>query len=149
MKQNILNDNLSKGADKMMTTNSTIKNYNEKENVEMKRLNLYESRLFGRICYGFGRDEDGYVYIKENEADVVRMIYDMVINGHSLQAIQTELYSRGIKSPSGKDTWTRDVIDKTINNKKYVPHIIEFDDYFIARGEKELRCRNDRSEGIV
>lgn len=149
MKQNILNDNFSKGADKMMTTNSTIKNYNEKENVEMKRLNLYESRLFGRICYGFGRDEDGYVYIKENEADVVRMIYDMAINGHSLQAIQTELYNRGIKSPSGKDTWTRDVIDKTINNKKYVPHIIEFDDYFIARGEKELRCRNDRSEGIV
>ncbi len=149
MKQNILNDNFSKGADKMMTTNSTIKNYNEKENVEMKRLNLYESRLFGRICYGFGRDEDGYVYIKENEADVVRMIYDMAINGHSLQAIQTELYNRRIKSPSGKDKWTRDVIDKTINNKKYVPHIIEFDDYFIARGEKELRCRNDRSEGIV
>ncbi len=149
MKQNRLNDNFSKGADKMMTTNSTIKNYNEKENVEMKRLNLYESRLFGRICYGFGRDEDGYVYIKENEADVVRMIYDMAINGHSLQAIQTELYNRGIKSPSGKDIWTRDVIDKTINNKKYVPHIIEFDDYFIARGEKELRCRNDRSEGIV
>ena len=147
MKQNTLNDNFSKGADKMMTTNSTIKNYNEKENVEMKKLNLYESRLFGRICYGFGRDEDGYVYIKE--ADVVRMIYDMAINGHSLQAIQTELYNRGIKSPSCKDTWTRDVIDKTINNKKYVPHIIEFDDYFIARGEKELRCRNDRSEGIV
>ena len=149
MKQNILKDNFSKGADKTMTTNSTIKNYNEKENVEMKRLNLYESRLFGRICYGFGRDEDGYVYIKENEADVVRMIYDMAINGHSLQDIQTELFSRGIKSPSGKDRWTRDVIDKTINNKKYVPHIIEFDDYFIARGEKELRCRYDRSEGIV
>ena len=149
MKQNKLIDNFSKGADKMMTTNSTIENYNEKENVEMKRLNLYESRLFGRICYGFGRDEDGYVYIKENEADVVRMIYDMAINGHSLQDIQAELFSRGIKSPSGKDRWTRDVIDKTINNKKYVPHIIEFDDYFIARGEKELRCRNDRSEGIV
>lgn len=35
----------------------------------MKKLNLYESRLFGRICYGFGRDEDGYVYIKEDEAE--------------------------------------------------------------------------------
>ena len=149
MKQNILNDNFSKGADKMMTTNSTIKNYNEKENTEMKRLNLYESRLFGRVCYGFGRDEDGYVYVKEEEANVVRKIFEMAINGNSLQAIQVELFNRGIKSPSGKDKWTRDVIDKTINNKKYVPHIIEFDDYFIARGEKELRCRNDRSEGIV
>ncbi len=132
-----------------MKINSTIKNYNEKENTEMKRLNLYESRLFGRICYGFGRDEDGFVYIKEDEANVVRKIFEMAINGNSLQAIQVELFNRGIKSPSGKDKWTRDVIDKTINNKKYVPHIIEFDDYFIARGEKELRCRNDRSEGIV
>ena len=29
----------------------------------MNRLDLYESRMFGRICYGFGRDEDGYVYV--------------------------------------------------------------------------------------
>ena len=82
------------------------------------RLNcVHCGKSFGRICYGFGRDEDGYVYIKEDEADVVRMIYDMVINGHSLQNIQEELYNLGIKSPSGKDKWTRDVIDKTINNK--------------------------------
>ena len=115
----------------------------------MMKLDLYQSRMFGRICYGFGRDEKGFVYIKEDEANVVQMIFEMAINGHSLQDIQTELFNKGIKSPSGKDKWTRDVIDKTINNKKYVPHIIEFDDYFIARGEKELRCRYDRSEGIV
>ena len=148
MRKKILKNNFNKGDDKMKI-NSKIKNYNEKENTEMKRLNLYESRLFGRVCYGFGRDKDGYVYVKEDEAEVIRMIYSMAINGHSLQDIQTELFSRGIKSPSGKDRWTRDVIDKTINNKKYVPHIIEFDDYFMARGEKELRCRNDRSEGVV
>ena len=148
MKQNIIKKDFNKGVDKMKT-NLTIKNYNEKENEEMKKLNLCESRLFGRICYGFGRDEDGFVYIKEDEANVVRKIFEMAINGNSLQAIQVELFNRGIKSPSGKDKWTRDVIDKTINNKKYVPHIIEFDDYFIARGEKELRCRNDRREGIV
>ena len=124
-------------------------NIKHKEENKMMKLDLYQSRMFGRICYGFGRDEEGFVYIKEDEANVVRMIFDMTMNGHSLQDIQTELYNRGIKSPSGKDKWTRDVIDKTINNKKYVPHIIGFDDYFIARGEKELRCRNDRSEGIV
>ena len=113
---------------------------NKEENI-VKKLDLYQSRLFGRICYGFGRDEEGYVYIKENEADVVRIIYDMTINGYSLQSIQDELFNRGIKSPSGKDKWTRDVIDKTINNYRYVPHIIEFDNYFIARGKKEERCR--------
>lgn len=81
----------------------------------MMKLDLYQSRLFGRICYGFGRDENGFVYIKDDEADVVRMIFDMAINGHSLQNIQTELLRREIKYPSGKDKWTRDVIDKTMS----------------------------------
>lgn len=129
-------------------TNNKIRSTNNsklKEENKMKKLDLYESRLFGRICYGFGRDEKGYVYIKDDEADVVKMIYDMAINGHSLQNIQTELFDRGIKSPSGKDKWTRDVIDKTINNKKYLAYIIPFKDYFIAGKEKSARCRYDRS----
>ena len=102
-----------------MTTNIENKrHYENKEETNMMHLDWIQSRLFGRVCYGFRRDEDGYVYIKEDEAEVVRMIYDMAINGHSLQNIQTELFNRGIKSPSGKDKWTRDVIDKTINNSK-------------------------------
>ncbi len=144
MKQKIIRKVFNTRVDEM-NSNSSNKNFNEKENTEMKRLNLYESRLFGRICYGFGRDEEGYVFIKEEEAGVVRKIFEMAINGNRLHEIQMELFNKGIKSPSGKDTWTRDVIDKTINNQKYVPHIIEFDNYFMARGEKELRCRYIRS----
>jgi len=51
----------------------------------------------------------------------------------------------GIKSPSGKDKWTRDVIDKTINNKKYLAHIITFEKFVEASIEKEARCRYIRS----
>lgn len=129
-------------------TNNEIRGTNNiklKEENKMMKLDLYESRLFGRVCYGFGRDENGYVYIKEDEAQVVRMIYDMAINGHSLQNIQAELQNREIKSPSGRDKWTRDVIDKTINNKKYLSYIIPFKDYFVAGEEKSARCRYDRS----
>ena len=144
MRKKILKDNFSKGVDKM-TTDSTIKNFYEKENTEMKKLNMYESKYFGRICYGFARDEKGFVYVKEDEADVVRMIYDMAINGNSLQKIQAELFNRGIKSPSGKDKWTRDVIDKTINNSKYLTYIISFENFVEASIEKESRCRYIRS----
>lgn len=138
------NRNLNKGVDKMIS-NSKIKNYNEEESTKMKKLNIYESKFFGRICYGFGRDEDGFVYIKEDEADVVRMIYDMAINGNSLQKIQSELFNRGIKSPSGKDNWTRDVIDKTINNEKYLTYIISLENFVDASIGKESRCRYVRS----
>ena len=122
-------------------------NKNERTEMEennMIKLDLIQSRRFGRICYGFGRDENGIVYVKDEDSKTVKMIFSMAINGNSLQDIQSELFNQGIKSPSGKDKWTRDVIDKTINNKKYVPFIISFEDYFMARGEKELRCRYDR-----
>ena len=122
-------------------------NKNERREMEenkMIKLDLIQSRRFGRICYGFGRDENGIVYVKGEDSKTVKMIFSMAINGNSLQDIQSELFNQGIKSPSGKDKWTRDVIDKTINNKKYVPFIISFEDYFMARGEKELRCRYDR-----
>ena len=135
---------INKGVDKMIS-NLKIKKYNEEENTKMKKLNMYESKYFGRICYGFGRDEKGFVYIKEDEADVVRMIYDMAINGNSLQKIQAELFNRGIKSPSGKDKWTRDVIDKTINNEKYLTYIISLENFVDASIEKESRCRYIRS----
>ena len=135
---------INKGVDKMIS-NLKIKKYNEEENTKMKKLNMYESKYFGRICYGFGRDEKGFVYVKEDEADVVRMIYDMAINGNSLQKIQAELLNRGIKSPSGKDKWTRDVIDKTINNEKYLTYIISLESFVDASIEKESRCRYIRS----
>ncbi|MBQ2931570.1 MAG: recombinase family protein [Clostridia bacterium] len=130
-----------------MTTNR-IKNENNiklKEENKMLKLDLYTSKFFGRVCYGFGRDENGFVYIKEDEANVVRMIYDMAIHGNSLQKIQAELLNRGIKSPSGKDKWTRDVIDKTINNEKYLTYIISLESFVDASIEKESRCRYVRS----
>ena len=130
-----------------MTTNR-IKNENNiklTEENKMLKLDIYTSKFFGRICYGFGRDENGFVYIKEDEADVVRMIYDMAINGNSLQKIQAELLNRGIKSPSGKDKWTRDVIDKTINNEKYLTYIISLENFVDASIRKESRCRYVRS----
>ena len=129
-----------------MTTNIENKrHYENKEESNMMHLDWFQSRLFGRICYGFRRDEEGYVYIKEDEAEVVRMIYDMAIHGNSLQKIQAELLNRGIKSPSGKDKWTRDVIDKTINNEKYLTYIISLESFVDASIEKESRCRYVRS----
>ncbi len=110
----------------------------------MTKLDLYQSRLFGRVCYGYERDKQGFVYVNPEKAEVVKLIFHMTMSNCSLQDIQAELLRKGVKSPSGKDKWTRDVIDKTINNQKYIPHIVSFEEYLMARGEKELRCRYDR-----
>ena len=88
MKNEIINEvNLIKShfenGDKM-TNNLT----NEMEERKMTRLGLYESRTFGRISYGFIRDEKGMVYINEDEAEIVRWMYKMCIQGLSLLQIQ-------------------------------------------------------------
>ena len=39
----------------------TTKNIKLKEEDKMMKLDLYESRLFGRICYGFGNPKQNCV----------------------------------------------------------------------------------------
>ena len=82
------------------------------------KLSLIESRLFGRICYGFKRDKYGFAEIVPEQAEVVKTIFRMYREENSLEDIQKHLLSRSISSPSGKVKWSRDVLNKLLNNGK-------------------------------
>ena len=116
---------------------------NEREENKMTKLGLYESRTFGRISYGFVRDDKGMVYIKEDEVEIIRRMYKMCIQGLSLLQIQAELIRMGINSPTGKEEWSIVTISKTIDNKNNC-YIVSDEDYRIAIKEKMFRARNDR-----
>ncbi|MBQ2888862.1 MAG: recombinase family protein [Clostridia bacterium] len=109
----------------------------------MTKLGLYESRTFGRISYGFVRDEKGMVYIKEDEAEIIRWMYKMCIQGLSLLQIQAELIRMGINSPTGKEEWSVVTISKTIDNKNN-RYIVSDEEFCLATSEKMYRARNDR-----
>ena len=93
------------------------------------KLSLVESRLFGRICYGYRRDEQGLVEIVPEEAEVVRTVFGLYKAGNSLEDIQSILFTQGIPSPSGNARWSRDVLNKLLNNGKYTKGIITFEEY--------------------
>lgn len=57
------------------------------------KLSLIESRLFGRICYGFKRDKYGFVEIVPEQAEVVKTIFKMYREENSLEDIQKYLLS--------------------------------------------------------
>ena len=84
------------------------------------KLSLIESRLFGRICYGFKRDKYGFVEIVPEQAEIVKTIFRMYREENSLEDIPKYLLSRSIASPSGKVKWSRDVLNKLLNNGKYL-----------------------------
>lgn len=113
------------------------------------KLSLVESRLFGRICYGYRRDKQGFVEIVPEEAEVVRTVFRLYRVGSSLEAIQNYLFSQGIPSPSGKAQWSRDVLNKLLNNGKYTKGIIDFEDYCDVYFLKGENCRNPNQAKVV
>ena len=87
------------------------------------------SQLLKRKCYGYSLGEDNELQINEYEADVVRSIYDMYLNGNSIIGIVRELGQRTIKSPTGKDSWSKRTIDMILSNEKYTGDVKVFKTY--------------------
>ena len=113
------------------------------------KLSLVESRLFGRICYGYRRDKQGLVEVVPEQAEVVRTIFGLYRAGNSLEAIQGFLFNKGIPSPSGNARWSRDVLNKLLNNGKYTKGIIDFEDYCTVYFLKGENCRNPNQAKVV
>ena len=106
------------------------------------KLSLLESKIFGKVCYGFRRDKNKRVETVEQEAEIVRKIFGLCLSGNSLEKIQEHLRKQGIPSPSGRTVWSRDVLNKLLNNYKYTFGIIDHATYFAAEEMKSSRCRN-------
>ena len=81
-------------------------------------------KLFNRKCYGYTNDIDGSIIIKESEATIVKEIFNLYLNGFSLNAIAKELTQRKIISPTGKNNWPKGTIDNMLSNEKYIGDVI-------------------------
>jgi DNA invertase Pin-like site-specific DNA recombinase len=78
------------------------------------------SKLYLRRCFGYSICPDGTITINDEEADVVRHIFDLYLKGYSILAITRELKLQGIKSPTGKETWPKRSIETILTNEKYI-----------------------------
>ena len=78
------------------------------------------SKLYNRKCYGYKNDVDGSLIIDDEEAKNVRMIFNMYLQGKSVIGIIAELKRLEIKSPTGKDKWSKRTIDVMLSNEKYI-----------------------------
>ena len=85
---------------------------------------------------------DEKVAIHEENANVVRSIFEYYLAGASLGKIVDMLFARSVPSPTGNPKWTRAAIDKLLANKKYIP-IVGVNAYMDAQFEKARRCNVD------
>ena len=106
---------------------------NISENVKWgidKSVRKSESKYFSRVCYGYRLSADSLSLVKkEDEAEVVRLIYKFSKAGMGVRRIRTELRKRGIVSPQGKPEWSQHTIQRILSNEKYRGDVLFYKHY--------------------
>lgn len=73
---------------------------------------------------GYGRDDKGNLVIIEEEAKILRLIYDLFLQGYGCRKIKKYLEDHDIKTVTGKGQWSTSTIDRILSNEKYIGHNI-------------------------
>ncbi len=68
---------------------------------------------------GYDRGEDGNLVINEEQAEIVRRIYGLFLQGRSPYAIAKALTADGILSPGGGKAWSSGTVKSILTNEKY------------------------------
>lgn len=76
------------------------------------------------VCYGYEHDSSGKLVINEAQAAIVREIFARRAAGQSLSKISEWLHENGIKSPTGKEHWSRETLNKLLHNEKYTGDVL-------------------------
>ncbi len=72
--------------------------------------------------YGYDVNENNgnpIITINQDEATVIRWIYDMFINGTTYAEIARQLVRSGAKTKTGKQIWTKEYVRKILTNLMY------------------------------
>ena len=76
------------------------------------------SFAYSRVL-GFDKGENGQIAVNQKEAETVRLIFKLFLEGMTPHTIAVKLTEMGIKSPIGKDKWNRGTIRRMLSNEKY------------------------------
>ena len=79
--------------------------------------------------YGYTIDKNREWHIVEEEAEAVRLMYQLFIEGKNIFEIVEHLNELGIKSPKGSDYWSYNTIREILRNEKYLGDY-EFQKYY-------------------
>lgn len=80
----------------------------------------------GKVSFAYSRflgldkdKETGKIVVNPEQAEVVKLIFRLFLEGLTPHAIAVELTNRGIKTPGGKNVWNQSTIRRMLSNEKY------------------------------
>lgn len=68
---------------------------------------------------GYDKGKDGKPVINEKEAEIVRLIYRLFLQGKTASGICKHLDGLGIPTPTGRKAWNQTTINSILRNEKY------------------------------
>ena len=113
--------------------------------------------VFGRNILGYNL-KNGVLTVNEDEAKLVRHIYNKYLEGKGLHIIAKELREEGHKTKNGNSEWTNKSIRTILQNEKYVGDLLQkktiTPDYLTHekkynKGEEEMVYIKDHHEPII
>lgn len=99
--------------------------------------------LLNHTCFlGYTKGPDGVLQIVPEEAEIVRKIFDLYVQGNGVRKIKKYLESHGIKTVTGKAEWSTSTIDRILSNEKYIGQVLMqksyTPDFLTGKKEKNL-----------
>ena len=73
---------------------------------------------------GYTKGEDGILQIVPEEAEIVRKIFELYIQGNGVRKIKRYLEEREIKTVTGKAEWSTSTIARMLSNEKYIGQVL-------------------------
>ena len=127
--ENNLNTLDTKTSEMLLTTLSAVAQQESEKISEHVKLGLQMKMNRGELigfnrCYGYGNENDKLEIIDE-EAEVVKFIFDKYCDGHGANGIAKMLTEQGIKSPKGNDKWNDSTIRGILRNEKYKGDVLQ------------------------
>lgn len=98
---------------------------------------------------GYRRGSNGQPEIVPEEAETIRFIYNMFLEGDSLCIIKEKLEARGILSPTGKSNWSTATIRSILTNEKYKGDALLCKTYVVDCISKKSVKNTDRPQYYV
>ena len=73
---------------------------------------------------GYTKDETGKLVVVPKEAEIVRKIFSLYLDGNRVRKIKRYLEENGIKTVTGKTKWSTSTIDHILSNEKYMGNLL-------------------------
>jgi len=91
---------------------------------------------------GYSKGADGRPEIVEEEAVIIRKIYDLFLSGKTINEIASILTEMGIPTPAGKAKWRVSTVRSILSNEKYKGEALLQKTFTVDYLTKEVRKNN-------